>query len=57
MDEEGDGEGGMNWEGTLLYVLLCVKWASQVALAVKEPACQWRRHKRCRFNPWVGKTP
>ena len=22
---------------------------------VKEPACQCRRHKRCRFNPWVGK--
>ena len=21
----------------------------------KEPACQCRRHKRCRFNPWVGK--
>ena len=23
----------------------------------KEPACQCRRHKRCRFNPWVGKNP
>ena len=21
----------------------------------KEPACQWRRHKRQGFNPWVGK--
>ena len=21
----------------------------------KEPTCQRRRHKRCRFNPWVGK--
>ena len=21
----------------------------------KEPACLCRRHKRCRFNPWVGK--
>ena len=21
----------------------------------KEPACQCRRHKRCRFNSWVGK--
>ena len=21
----------------------------------KEPACQHRRHKRCRFSPWVGK--
>ena len=23
----------------------------------KEPACQRRRHKRCGFNPWVGKIP
>ena len=23
----------------------------------KEPACQCRKHKRCRFNPWVGKIP
>ena len=21
----------------------------------KEPACQYRRHKRCGFDPWVGK--
>jgi len=23
----------------------------------KEPICQCRRHKRCGFNPWVGKIP
>ena len=23
----------------------------------KEPTCQCRRHKRCRFDPWVGKIP
>ena len=23
----------------------------------KEPACQYSRHKRCRFDPWVGKIP
>ena len=23
----------------------------------KESTCQCRRHKRCRFNPWVGKMP
>ena len=23
----------------------------------KEPACQCRRHKRCRFDSWVGKIP
>ena len=25
--------------------------------SVKEPACQWRRHKRPGFNPWVGNIP
>ena len=23
----------------------------------KEPTCQCRRRKRCRFDPWVGKIP
>ena len=23
----------------------------------KEPACQYRGHKRCGFDPWVGKIP
>ena len=23
----------------------------------KEPTWQWRRHKRCGFDPWVGKMP
>ena len=23
----------------------------------KESVCQCKRHKRCRFNPWVGKIP
>ena len=23
----------------------------------KEPACQSRRHKRCRLDPWVGRAP
>ena len=23
----------------------------------KEPTCQCRRHRRCRFDPWVGKIP
>ena len=29
----------------------------QVVLVVKNPACQCRRGKRCRFNPWIGKIP
>ena len=23
----------------------------------KEPACQWRRRERCRFDPWSGRIP
>ena len=26
-------------------------------LSGKEPVCQCRRHKRCRFDPWVRKIP
>ena len=26
-------------------------------LAVKKPTCQCKRHKRCRFDPWVRKIP
>ena len=29
-------------------------WASQLALVVKNPPCQFRRQK---FDPWVGKIP
>ena len=29
----------------------------QHSVSVKEPACQYRRCKRCGFNPWVGKIP
>ena len=36
-----------------LIFIQCLFYA-QVALAVKEPAFQCRRH---RFNPWIGKSP
>ena len=32
-------------------------WDGGVGTRSKEPACQCRRCKRCRFNPWVGKIP
>ena len=32
-------------------------WAPQVALVIKQPACQYRKHKRCGFCPWMGKIP
>ena len=28
-----------------------------VGASGKESVCQCRRHKRCGFNPWVGKNP
>ena len=41
-----------------LYISrIAYKWASQEVLVDKEPTCQWRRHKRHGFNPWVRKTP
>ena len=43
------------------YMISCIWgiWASQVSglPSNKESVCQCRRHKRCRFNPWVGKIP
>ena len=38
------------WELILTYYL--PRWHSG-----KESACQFRRHKRHRFNPWVGRIP
>ena len=36
--------------------LFCSKWASHGA-GGKEATCQCRRHKKCRFDPLVGKIP
>ena len=30
-------------------------WHSSGGASGQEPACQCRRHKRCRFDPWVKK--
>ena len=48
-----------------IFIIICIFiWASQVALVVKKkkqknkkPTYQCRRHKRHRFDPWVGKIP
>ena len=37
--------------------LLSCAQLGMLALMLKEPTCQCRRHKRCRFDPWVGKIP
>ena len=41
--------------GACCFHCLNTLWISQVVLVVKNPLC--RRPKRCRFDPWVGKTP
>ena len=35
----------------------CFKWGLQGALVVKNLPANARRHKRLRFDPWVGKIP
>ena len=32
-------------------------WGFPGGASDKEPVCQGRRYKRCRFDPWVGKIP
>ena len=32
-------------------------WSFPGGASDQEPTCQCRRHKRCGFNPWVGKIP
>ena len=67
-----EGEGGAGGKGPefrvsrykLFYaqlmnnqVLMYSTWASQVALVLKNLACQSRRCKRCEFDPRIGKIP
>ena len=44
-----------------LTSLLCkpsyLHWVHPGSASSKDPACQYRRHKRCRFHPWVRKLP
>ena len=32
-------------------------WGFPGGTSRKELVCQCRRHKKCRFDPWVGKVP
>ena len=42
----------------IMFVSECVYvWAFPDGTSGKEPTCQCRRHKRCRFIPWVRKIP
>ena len=59
----------LNWSSILHMVIymFCFNAILKVHLFVqvgfpggargREPTCQYRRHKRCRFDPWVEKIP
>ena len=36
---------------------LHLKYGLSRWLSGRESDCQYRRHRRCQFDPWVGKTP
>ena len=38
------------------FIFFC-SWGFPGGSGGKEPACQGRRPKTCRFDPWVGKIP
>ena len=40
-----------------IYNLLTHDKGFPVGSGGKESACQYRRHKRCGFDPWIGKIP
>ena len=49
MGAPGGGKGNDLW---ILGGVGLPKW-----LSGKEPICQCRRQRRCRFDPWAGKIP
>ena len=42
---------------TYPQLVLCLDSGGRELPSGKEPIWQCRRHKRCRFDPWVGKIP
>ena len=57
------GTGSISGQGTKICMALsATKKQKRCSLSPggasgKELVCQCRRHKRCGFNPWVGKIP
>ena len=41
----------------LSFLVVSIHWGFPGGARGKDPACQCRRHKRRRFNLWVGKIP
>ena len=53
----GSQRVGHDWATELNWTELNVPMGFPGGTSGKEPVCQCRRHKRCRFNPWVRKIP
>ena len=53
------GEGRETQEGvyTHTYIHTYIYIGVLGGASGKEPVCQYRGQKRCRFDPWVGKVP
>ena len=56
-EEPGRIQSMGSQESDMTYWLDHHNGSSPGGATVKEPACQCRRCKRCRFKPWVGKIP
>ena len=41
----------------VLHIFDFPDWSFLGCSSGKKPACRYRRHKRCRFSPWVRKIP
>ena len=46
----------MQWKQSEIHCIIHIWWQYQL-LSGKKSTCQYRRNRRCSFNPWVGKTP
>ena len=58
MDTKGGSGGGINWEiGIDIYTILCIKWASQVALVVKNPPANAGDVRDVDLIPGLGRSP
>ena len=54
------GSAGFLPKGNETWVIYHLQWYHRGfpgGASGKEPICQYKRHKRCGFDPWVGKIP
>ena len=52
LHSQGRGPGLIPCQGSRSHMSWLPRW-----LRGKESACQCKRHRRCRFEPWVRKVP